>query len=141
MQEKVQVVVDKLLEWEQRVSEVISDLSDTYLSISNNIAAIFKNMVTEIQRIETECSKTIQQNFSRTNNIIRKYSEAIERARGTLHAQLRNASQLGEIDKIGYLKELNVEMFTCENLIKKTNETIVGSANWKDIDLQLDRLN
>jgi hypothetical protein len=43
--EKIQVVIDKLLEWEQKVTESLADVSDTYLSISNNVSTIFKSMV------------------------------------------------------------------------------------------------
>lgn len=120
MQEKVQQVIDTLLEWEHAVSKDINDLSDIYLNISNTMSSIFKTMVQEINRVEVECSKIILQNYTRTSNIMRKYADTIDKARGVFHSQLRFVGELDEVNKIGFLREINSEVIVCERLIKKT---------------------
>lgn len=42
-------------------------------------------------------------------------------------------SELQEVDRIGFLKEINSEVNVCEQLVKKTNDTIMALAIWKDV--------
>jgi hypothetical protein len=112
-----------------------------YLSISNTIGTVFKTMINEIQRVETECSKIILQNFKRTSNIMKNYGDAIEKARGVFHSQLRFVNDLEEVNKIGFLREVSHEVVVCERLVKKTGETLSSLQTWKDIQVHLERLN